>query len=373
MTSTRHLLAPHMRLLLSALDNASSCASLNANSWDCLVRTARSARLLGVLAARIGQAGLTGEIPEAVANHLGAAEAESRYLRQMTLRQLAAVAELLRPVGTRLLALKGSAYVLRDSTCAAGRMPRDVDIMVEQSRLNEIEQALLAAGWEYEKTDPYDQHYYRAWSHELPPMRAPAMPLELDVHHTILPPLGRLRADAQALFAAAVPVAGTDWWTLCPADLVLHAAVHLYQDSEWIGRLRDLVDIDGLVREAAATDPRFWKVLGTRAQRLRLGGPLWYVLTLANDWLGTPVALAPGELDALQPREPGRALVLALSRRCLAVGDPEGESGWRDRFAYAAMSLRANWMRMPPHLLLYHATRKFLRSLRRERGQTLDT
>jgi len=325
-----------------------------------------------VLAARIETAGLMPQVPEVVANHLRAALAEAEYLRQMSLRQLAAVADALRPVGARLLALKGSAYILRNSLCAAGRMPRDVDIMVERGRLDEVEHALLCAGWTFEKTDPYDQHYYRAWSHELPPMRAPAMPFELDVHHTILPPLGRLRADAQSLFAAAVPVAESDWWTLCPADLVLHAAVHLAQDSEWKGRLRDLVDMDSLIREAAAADPRFWGTLATRTQVHCLGGPLWYVLTLAKDWLGTPVALAPGELDAMATRDPGRAMVLALSRRCLAVVDPDGEPGLADQYAYAAMSLRANWMRMPPHLFFYHAAQKFVRSLRREPGETLD-
>ena len=112
-----------------------------------LVRTARSARLLGTLAVRLEDAGVIGRVPEPVAGHLRAARAESLYLRQMSLRQLTVVAETLRPVGAPLIALKGSAYILVRLPNAAGRMPRDVDLMVERSRLDEMERALRTAGW----------------------------------------------------------------------------------------------------------------------------------------------------------------------------------------------------------------------------------
>jgi hypothetical protein len=365
MTSTRNRLEPHMQLLLAALGDPAQCSTLELDVWDRLVRTARAARVLGVLGARIERAGMINDVPEPVANHLRAAKAEARYLRQMILRQLTVVAETLRPLAVRLVALKGSAYILRDSRCAEGRMPRDVDIMVERSRLDEVERTLLAAGWEFEKTDPYDQHFYRAWSHELPPMRAPAMPLELDLHHAILPPLGRLRPDTAALLAAAEPVSGWEWWTLSAADQVLHASAHLFQDSDWVSRLRDLVDIDALIREGAAANPRFWVVLADRALELDLAAPLWYALDVVEDWLGTPVELPTRQRQALAPGRLGRSLTLMFARRCLAVVHPDREPGWRERLSRSAMSLRATWMRMPPTLFAYHAANKAVRSIRR--------
>jgi len=269
MKSTRHLLAGHKRVLLEALACADSCVPRDDGGWDPLVRTARSARLVGVLAVRIERAGLMLQVSQVVANHLRAASAEAHYLRQMSLRQLAAVADTLRPVGAGLLALKGSAYILRNSLCAARRIPRDVDIMVGAAVWTRSNKRCFSRGGRSRRPI---LTAITAHCKELPPMRVPAMPFELDVHHTILPPLGRLRADAQSLFAAAAPVADPNWWTLCPTDLVLHAAAHLFQDSGWIAGLRDLVDIDSLVREAAVADPRLWEVLGTRVRNFSTSG-----------------------------------------------------------------------------------------------------
>ncbi len=364
-TTATQSLSASTRVLLSALEDASFCARLTEDEWDKLVRSARSARLLGVLADDVQRHGLMSCIPRAAADHLRAALNESRFLLQMTRRQLAAVEMILRPVGATLVALKGAAYVLRDCACTAGRMPRDVDIMVERHHLHEVETALLGAGWTFETTDPYDQHYYRAWSHELPPMQAPGMPFELDVHHTIVPPLGRLRPSAPELFSAAVPVAGSGWSTLCPADLVLHVAVHLYQDTEWAGRLRDLVDFDRLIRESAAADPGFWPTLEQRAQLLGLAEPLWYMLTLASQWLKTPLGLSGDSLASMAPAARMRRWVLTLSRRCFEVADPDAEPRWPERTACVVMGLRAAWDRMPAHLLAYHAAHKLLRSARR--------
>ena len=36
--------------------------------------------------------------------------------------------------------------------------------------LDAVEAALIAAGWEWVKRDPYDDDYYRRWMHELPPL-----------------------------------------------------------------------------------------------------------------------------------------------------------------------------------------------------------
>ena len=49
---------PHVRQLLDALADPASCANLEAAAWDLLVRTARSARLLGTLAVRLEGGGL---------------------------------------------------------------------------------------------------------------------------------------------------------------------------------------------------------------------------------------------------------------------------------------------------------------------------
>ncbi len=358
--------APHVRLLLDALADPARSAALEPRQWDILVRTARVARLLGTLAARVEAAGALGRLPEAVANHLRAALAEARYLRQMTLRQLTVLADTLRPLAAPIVALKGSAYILAELSIAAGRMPRDVDLMVERRRLDEAERLLRAAGWEFSKTDEYDQRYYREWSHELPPMRAPVLPLELDLHHTILPPIGRLRPNAARLFADSVAVPGSEYRVLRPADQLLHAAVHLFQDSDCVGKLRDLVDIDGLAREYAQRHgDAFWDELAGAAEGHGLGRPLWYALAFASSWLATPVPAAAWErFERFRPPGLARWPLVALASRVLAPVHPDTEAGVGRRMAASALEFRALCLRMPPTTLAYHSANKFLRSWR---------
>src|SRR5512145_1064511 len=215
-------LPAHVRLLLGSLVEPQSCASLSEPAWDVLIRAARSARLLGVLAARVAAAVFFDALPLVARRHLVAGQIEARFRRQKTLFLLETIAPHLGPPETPRVLLKGAAYIVQGLPMAEGRLPADVDLMVPRVELDRIERALLAVGWQFEKTDPYDQHYYRAWSHELPPMRCAGQALELDLHHTILPPLGRLKPDTNALFATAVPIQGTPFSVLGPADQVLH-------------------------------------------------------------------------------------------------------------------------------------------------------
>ncbi|MCS6944160.1 MAG: nucleotidyltransferase family protein, partial [Sutterellaceae bacterium] len=290
MLPPRTALPDHLRLLLDALTDARVCAQLPELRWELLLRTARAARLLGVLAERVQAALPIAALPPLAQRHLAAGRNEARFRRQKTLYLLATIEPLLRACG-KVVLLKGAAYIVQDLPVAAGRLPADVDVLVPRRALPALERALLEAGWEFEKTDPYDQHYYRAWTHELPPLQCAGQALELDLHHALLPPRGRLRPDIEAVLAAAVPIEGTAYHALNPADQVLHAAAHLFQDSDCTNRLRDLVDIDALLRHYAAADAAFWPALLARAQRLQLGRPLWYALAAACAWL--QLALPP--------------------------------------------------------------------------------
>ena len=356
--------AAHIRQLLRLLGDPAQCAGLDLDAWDLLIRTARSARLLGTLAARIRAAGATNCVPEAPAAHLRGALADAEYLRQMTLRQLGLLADVLLPVAAPLLALKGSAYILREATCAAGRLPRDVDLLVERRQLAAAEQALLRAGWSFVKTDAYDQRYYREWSHELPPMQAQTLPLELDLHHAILPPLGRLRPDTSRLIADAVAVPGSPYRVLRPADQVLHAAAHLFQDSDCVGKLRDLVDIDALLRDGDRRDgAAFWSSLVESAAAHGLGRPLWYALAFSRAWLGTPVpAAALAEARRWRPAAVAGAPTIRLIHRVLGPIHPDEEATLARRLSALTLEARSQWLRMPPALLAYHAASKLRRS-----------
>jgi hypothetical protein len=238
--------------------------------------------------------------------------------------------------------------------------------MVPRDRLDEAERALVGAGWAFEKTDAYDQHYYRAWSHELPPLRAPGHALELDLHHTILPPTGRVRPDARALFEAAVAVPDSPFLVLSPADQVLHACAHLFQDSDCSDRLRDLVDIDALFREHAATE-RSRATLLARARRHGLGRCLAYATRYCSAWLDTPIpGKVAAEIARLGSGATSRATMDRLVKRALLPHSPEGEPARGIRLARWLLFVRSMWLRMPPWLLAYHALAKLVRGARRK-------
>lgn len=355
----------HVQSLLAALKQPEDCAGLDELRWERLIRSARAARLLGVLDARLARLAPAIPIPEAARRHLAAGRIEARFRRQKIVYLLTTIEPLLR--GVPCILLKGAGYLAQDLVMADGRLPSDVDIMVPRDRLDEVERALLEAGWQYENADPYDQHYYRAWSHELAPLQAPGQALELDVHHTILPPLGRLKPQTSALLAASLPVSGSPFNVLCAADQVLHAAAHLFQDSDCTGRLRDLVDIDALMRAHAATDASFWAALVQRAALHSLGRPLWYATAFACSWFDTPIPdWAAARIAEFRPSPWSRRALCALARRTLVPVDPDGEPSRTRALATRLLEARGVWLRMPPHVVAYHATHKLWRSLRRK-------
>jgi hypothetical protein len=239
----------------------------------------------------------------------------------------------------------------------------DVDILVPRDRLDQVEASLLRHGWVSEKPEGYDAQYYREWTHEIPPLRHKERQTIVDVHHSILPLTARLHPDAEKLLADSEPIDGHALLrTLCPVDTVLHKATHLFYDGELNNALRELVDLDGLVR-AYADSPGFWEQLIPRSRELTLQRPLFYGLRYSTRLLRTPipeeVLLASAESG---PVPPVRALMDLLVTSALEPGHPDRSypgkalAGW-------LLYIRSHWLRMPPGLLLRHlATKAWMRS-----------
>src|SRR3546814_10147438 len=118
----------------------------------------------------------------------------------------------------------------------------DRDLLLPRDRIDAVEAALLGAGWEWVKPDPYDDVYYRRWMHELPPLIHRERDRMIDVHHTILPLTARITPDAAALIADSV-VLGHGLRMLAPAAMLVHAAAHLFADGDLAGGVRQLWDI----------------------------------------------------------------------------------------------------------------------------------
>jgi hypothetical protein len=346
-------------LLATALTDVRSTAALRAPLWDTLIRQARAADLLSALAMRAQAAGVLDTIPAGPRRHLESAARAGAAHRLSVRRETRLMFEAIRGL-TRVVLLKGAAYEFADLPIASGRLFNDLDLLVPAEKLGEVESRLLLAGWHTDRRSAYDQRYYRQWMHELPPMRHINRGTSLDVHHAIAPPTGRIQADSQAMLDAAVPISGENGlFVLAPADMILHSATHLFHEGEFDHGLRDLVDLDGLLRHFADC-PGFWASLIPRARAVGLTRPLYYALRYAQRMLGTPV---PDEVvRASRIGAPVRLLgwlMDGLFLRALNVKHPTVEDAWTP-LARRLLYVRGHWLRMPIHLLAYHLAHKAL-------------
>ncbi|NML15624.1 nucleotidyltransferase domain-containing protein [Azohydromonas caseinilytica] len=357
---------PDAGLLPWALAQPGALPALPLPRWELLLRQARSAGLHGRLAQRLQARGLLEAVPEAPRAHLEAALLLARAQHEEIRREARHLRRALAPLSLPLVLLKGAAYVLAELPAAQGRLFSDTDVLVPLARLAEVEFQLQAHGW---RLDPdisaYDQHYYRAWMHELPPMTHQRRFTTVDVHHALLPRTARRHPDTAKLLAAARPTALAGVRVLAPADMVLHAMTHLLRNEEFSHGLRDLSDIDSLLRHFGA-EGDFWPALLARARELDLARELHYGLRAARRLLDTPVPeatlrgaaqAAPG--PALQP------LMDALWARALRCPHPDTRLPLTGA-ALFLLYLRAHALRMPPGMLLRHAWTK-TRLLWRER------
>jgi hypothetical protein len=333
------------RLLVRILADPTAADSLGAADWTALITAARAESLLGSLAFR-----LEGDrLPAKVEAILADSRRDSLYARTQALWEAEMARRALAATGAPVVLLKGTAFAAASLDAGRGRSIGDLDILVPKERLPDVQRALLESGWEWVKDDAYDDLYYRRWMHELPPLIHRSRDRMIDVHHTILPPTARPTPDAAALVAASVPL-GNGLRTLSPEDMIVHAAAHLFADGDLAGGLRNLWDIDRLLREFAARDGGFWPRLSERARVHQLGPAVARALRLARSLYGTPVEPALAGRRRLGDR--------LFEARLLA------RNGWGQptrkalRFAFY---LRSHWMRMPPLMLARHLWTKATR------------
>jgi hypothetical protein len=310
-------------------------------NWTSLLAAARAESLLGTLAYRVeGQA-----LPPKVEAILAAARADAAQGRAQALWEAEMARRALAPLGVPVILLKGTAYAGAALPPSLGRSIGDLDILVPRPGLPEVERALLAHGWEWVKDDAYDDSYYRSWMHELPPLIHQERDRMIDVHHTILPLTARRTPDAEALVEARRPLEN-GLSILSPADMVVHAAAHLFADGDLAGGLRNLWDIDRLLRHFAAADPDFWQRLHQRAGRHQMLSPVLRAGRIANELYGTPVPESWRVWDSADPLFKARLLARDGWGRATRPGL---------RFGFY---VRSHALRMPPLMLARHLLTK---------------
>ncbi len=348
------------KVLLSALGRPASLGDLTEPEWDVLLRQARTANVLSRLAFAVQDQGIADRLPDKVVEAFRAATVVYKHRRRSIRWEVGRVRTALSGLDTPIILLKGAAYEFAGLPPARGRLASDVDIMVPEGALERVEAALLDHGWQHVLLEPYDQHYFRDWMHELPVLVHGERGTRLDVHHTVLPRTSRLRPSADKLWTSAVKLSGSGLHVLSPVDMVLHSAAHAFHDGEISLAIRDLADIhDWLVH--FGEDAAFWRSLAPRGRELDLSRPLYYGLRYARLLLGTPIPDAVvAELAATGPSRPVIAAMDYLVPRVLVPGDPDRPPRSSSR-PTLLLYIRSHWLKMPPLLLTVHLTRKFFK------------
>jgi len=332
--------------------------SFSLPEWDLLLRQARRADLTARIYWLLREENRLHAVPTRALPYLENAWVLSERQRSAVAWELKNIGKILRDLDIQVILLKGAAYFSAGLPAANGRVLSDIDILVPQAAIADVEAAFIRHGWVSTHLDAYDQRYYRRWMHEIPPIEHPKRGTVLDIHHAILPITARIQPDMDKLRQAAIPLDREgNFATLAPPDMILHSAAHLFYDSELGHGLRDLVDLDALLRDYGMQSV-FWEQLLRRANEVGLSRALYYALRYTQRILGTPIpttAIQQSETDA--PLIGLRWLMDCLYTRAFIPQHPSCKNIWAD-LADLALFIRGHWLRMPPWLLLRHLFHK---------------
>ncbi len=327
--------------------------------WELLIRQSRCANLISRVAAFLGDAGLLADIPYQARKHFLAALSLAKANARATNWEVRDLYRVLNNQGIDFVLLKGSAYTRTENAAAKGRLFSDVDILVRKDSLYDAEKVLVHSGWISSTLDSYDQRYYRQWMHEIPPLHHLKRQTTLDLHHSIIPPVSNARFSPEKLWQQVNPIDGMrGLYTLSNIDMILHSAVHLFHEGEFDQGLRDLSDLDLLIREYVLAN-KLWDRLLARAVELNLADSLYYALSYTQKILYAPIpdsvlqqAGKQGLFGHLHNKMMELLFLTALVPKhttCKARGAV---------LARFILFIRSHWIKMPWYLLFPHLIRK---------------
>lgn len=352
-------MSTHESILVSVLRNPVRTLSLRPSELAQVIQQGRRANLLGELASRLDELGVTDNLPEAARDHFSSALLIARRQHDVVRREIDYLRSALARVKLPLILLKGAAYVAGAHLAGSGRVFSDIDLLVRKSDIANAEAALRLAGWQGTHLKSYDQRYYRKWMHEIPPMVHVRRETCIDVHHAILPIVARTSVDTEKLFERVQPIGRTDVLTLDPLDMIIHSATHLMHEGEPDNLLRDLYDIHLLVSQAFRGNCNLWSELPVRALELGLGRVLFYTLRLCEEVFQTEISSCCWIL--LNPVKPfilPRWILMVAYHRLLQPYQGRS-STLLEKLSAHFIFLRSHWLKMPLPLLVAHITYKY--------------
>lgn len=352
---------PHTdnNILIKVLQNPSMMTEMSAGDWNNCLREAKIAGLAGRLAADAIYLDIIEDLPLKVQNTFKSNTYNSQSSTRKIKWEINRVRRAMLGTDEKLILLKGGAYIAEGLKCTNGRMSVDLDVLVAKNRIDYAEEKFLAAGWEHQVEDDYDQKYYREYAHELPPLVHPERYISIDVHHTILPMTSRVKPDIQKMIEDSVESLD-GFYVFSKVDMILHSVVHLFQDGEIRSSLRNLLEQHDMYEEFGQNE-KFWQSIVPRAIELGLTRSLFYSLHFTKGILKTDIPQAV--IEEIMPYGPNGIAMGLMNWMVPAVISPTiGARGMSRWICQNGLYMRSHWLKMPPLLLIKHLTIKFFRN-----------
>lgn len=334
--------------LPTVLGNPAGIGRISGEQWNAILLHSRKTQSLGQLASRLASAGLLNEVPPVVLRHLSLARMTAQRRADAARWEIDVIRRSIEP-GTPVILLKGCAYLAAKDPNADGRLFSDIDILVPRASLGKAEAALTAAGWMPSTVNAYDQHYYREWSHEVPPMEHVRRHTVVDLHHAIIPPISRYSIPTELLLEHLEQVA-PGIHILGSADRVIHCAIHLIQEGEASKVFRDLYDLFLLLETHFPA--------GTKRDELYARAETLGLRRLVAAATNAAEVVFHTQKSASRSSWLAKLLITAASGSL-----PQTESRYSFQISRVALLAQSHWMKMPMHVLIPHLFRKTLLAL----------
>ncbi len=216
--------------------------------------------------------------------------------------QLRKVGDLFGDAGIPFMPFKGPVVAWSLYETPALREMSDLDLLIRPADLARAVVRLQSNGYRrvFSCSDPRFFRYNQEF-----PLDGGCM---IDLHWGLLPTYLGLDAEGFWHRSRAMEIAGCDFRTFCPDDLLLflcvHGSKHAWVSLGWLADLARLID----------RYPIAWDGVFARARQSHLTRPLVLGLTLVRDLLGAPVPDLPPD-----PRVP---TLVAAVRKQLEEGIP---------------------------------------------------
>lgn len=338
-------------LLIELITDPKNAFSLNVEQWCGLVALSRQIGFLPFLYQSAVDIGILEELPQSVKSQLVSAQLELTKQHDSVIWHFEQLLER-NPPSVKVALLKGAAYILGKKKNAKFRLISDIDLLVEKKSLAEAEFWLFLNGFAVSTSDEYDDYYYRQWMHELPPFVSAKSGLVVDLHHNILPISSKRHIDAKLLFENAKSIP-PNCYLPCDEDLIIHAGVHLIQDSVFNRTLRDLCDQYWLLEDYVKPEKNTDKLL-ERAYMLGLNVDLAKNLELMQRILNRSLTHTEERFVRQNLR---RLPTWPIERSCYLIMLRQPTlSQWsvKHRIASSYLFAKSHFIKMPIKLLVKH-------------------